>query len=344
MDKHQLTDFKKPYFSLIIPIYSSGIDIRPCLHSCIHQSFEDIEILLIDDCGNPDSVKIAEEMAQKDSRISIFYNSENRGTFQARLTGMQHARGEYILFVDDDDEIELHACERIFEAIEKGEYLLEAQQGSKLKRNEKSKRPEILVFGIQDCAWDPVLYKVPEGEKALKKLYGASICARAYSRAIITQSLELIEHYFPSLPRLILHEDTLMCFIFLYCTHFFQIIPDVLYLYRRNPNSITRIKDDKIKISKTRHSAKVVELFEQFKNFPQKQDGGTFNAFQSSTIQGLKQLTKMYRSYRIFKWFSKEGTICAHLLAYYMSNRYLPSWKNYVKALIYCLSLGHIKR
>lgn len=100
-----------PFFSIIIPTYNVERYIARCLESCINQTFSDIEILIIDDCGSDDSIKIAQSFAQKDSRIRIIHNAQNLGTFNARLEGIKHALGEYLLFLDADDYLELNACE-----------------------------------------------------------------------------------------------------------------------------------------------------------------------------------------------------------------------------------------
>nr|WP_082807971.1 glycosyltransferase family 2 protein [Helicobacter himalayensis] len=97
--------------SIVIPTYNVEHYIARCLESCINQTFSDIEILIVDDCGSDDSIKIAQSFADKDSRIRIIHNAQNLGTFNARLEGIKHALGEYLLFLDADDYLELNACE-----------------------------------------------------------------------------------------------------------------------------------------------------------------------------------------------------------------------------------------
>ncbi|RDU52456.1 glycosyltransferase family 2 protein [Helicobacter sp. MIT 00-7814] len=101
--------------SIVIPAYNVERYIARCLESCINQTFSDIEILIVDDCGSDDSLKIAQSFAQKDSRIRIIHNAQNLGTFNARLEGIKHALGEYLLFLDADDYLELNACEVAWE-------------------------------------------------------------------------------------------------------------------------------------------------------------------------------------------------------------------------------------
>ena len=99
-----------PLFSLIIPVYNVQAYIARCLESCIHQSFSDIEILVIDDCGSDESIHIAQAYAAQDCRISIIHNATNLGTLHSHMEGIKIARGAYVLFVDADDYLTPTAC------------------------------------------------------------------------------------------------------------------------------------------------------------------------------------------------------------------------------------------
>lgn len=101
---------KNPTFSIIIPTYNVERYIVCCLESCIHQTFSDIEILVIDDCGNDKSIEIAKTYANRDSRISIIHNPHNLGTFASRLEGIKYAQGYYTLMLDADDYLVPNAC------------------------------------------------------------------------------------------------------------------------------------------------------------------------------------------------------------------------------------------
>ncbi|WP_394977438.1 glycosyltransferase family 2 protein [uncultured Helicobacter sp.] len=102
---------KNPTFSIIIPTYNVERYITRCLESCIHQTFGDIEILIIDDCGNDKSIEIAKTYADENSRISIIHNPHNLGLFQARLVGEKNANGSYVLCLDADDYLVPNTCE-----------------------------------------------------------------------------------------------------------------------------------------------------------------------------------------------------------------------------------------
>lgn len=102
----------KPTVSVIVPIYRAEAYLEHCVESIRRQTFLDIEIILVDD-GSPDRCgEIADRLAVKDPRIRVVHK-ENAGVSAARNDGYRLARGEWILFVDADDEIKPHAVERM---------------------------------------------------------------------------------------------------------------------------------------------------------------------------------------------------------------------------------------
>ncbi len=109
-NKNNNNYYNKIKVSVVIPIYNVEKYIRDCLDSVVNQSLKDIEIICIDD-GTPDnSGKIADEYAQKDSRIKVIHQ-ENHGLPAARNRGIEQANGEYIKFLDSDDSLVLESCE-----------------------------------------------------------------------------------------------------------------------------------------------------------------------------------------------------------------------------------------
>ena len=99
-----------PLFSIIISVYNVAPYLDRCLQSACGQTYEHIEIIAVDDGSTDESPAICDAWAQKDSRIHVIHK-ENGGASDARNTGLLAATGEYILFVDSDDYIELTACE-----------------------------------------------------------------------------------------------------------------------------------------------------------------------------------------------------------------------------------------
>ena len=94
-----------PKISVIVAVYKAEAYLHRCVDSLLAQTFQDFEILLIDD-GSPDnSGKICDDYAKQDFRIHVFHK-ENGGVASARQCGIDHARGEYTTHVDPDDWVE----------------------------------------------------------------------------------------------------------------------------------------------------------------------------------------------------------------------------------------------
>ena len=102
--------------SIIIPMYNAEKYIARCLESVINQSFNDIEIIIVNDGSTDKSLEICRKYAEVDERIVIL-NKENNGVSVARNQGMNVATGEYIMFVDSDDWIDESMCQYLYKRI-----------------------------------------------------------------------------------------------------------------------------------------------------------------------------------------------------------------------------------
>lgn len=91
--------------SVIIPAYNMEQYIARTLDSIINQDYKDIEIIVIDDGSTDNTKKIINEYAKKDNRIRPFYSKTNKGVSATKNIGLKQSTGEYIIFVDSDDEL-----------------------------------------------------------------------------------------------------------------------------------------------------------------------------------------------------------------------------------------------
>lgn len=89
-------------FSFIIPVYNVKDYVAQCIESILSQTYENYEIIIIDDGSTDGSGEICDEYAKKDSRIKVFHQ-KNQGNSVARNKGVTLAKGEYIIFIDSDD-------------------------------------------------------------------------------------------------------------------------------------------------------------------------------------------------------------------------------------------------
>lgn len=106
--------------SVVIPVYNIEKYIGDCLNSIINQTYKNLEIICIDDCSTDESMKKVNEYAEKDTRIKILKQKENRGQGEARNLGIiKSVTGEYVYFIDSDDFIEKNYIEEMVNVIEK---------------------------------------------------------------------------------------------------------------------------------------------------------------------------------------------------------------------------------
>ena len=98
--------------SILVPVYNVDKYLRVCLDSLINQSYQNIEIVLVDDGSKDGSGKICDEYAQKDTRIVVVHK-ENEGVVKARVTAFEHSHGELITFVDSDDYVDKQYVEKL---------------------------------------------------------------------------------------------------------------------------------------------------------------------------------------------------------------------------------------
>lgn len=99
--------YKNMKVSIIIPIYNVAPYVEECINSVLQQDYENLEIIIIDDCGTDNSMELVEKIVENSLRdIVILRHYYNKGLSAARNTGIRRATGDYIFFLDSDDYIE----------------------------------------------------------------------------------------------------------------------------------------------------------------------------------------------------------------------------------------------
>lgn len=101
-----------PLVSILVPVYNVEAYLPQCLDSIIGQTYENLQIVLIDDGSKDKSWEIMQEYAVRDSRLEI-YHQENQGVATTRNHLLEKIKGDYVLFVDSDDWIELDMVEHL---------------------------------------------------------------------------------------------------------------------------------------------------------------------------------------------------------------------------------------
>lgn len=106
----------EPLISVIIPVYNTGNFLEKCLKSAVEQTYRNLEFIVVDDGSTDHSLEIIENFRQKDSRIKVIRHDHNRGLFQARLSGADQAKGDFIAFLDSDDFLAADTYRRMLNA------------------------------------------------------------------------------------------------------------------------------------------------------------------------------------------------------------------------------------
>lgn len=91
--------------SIIVPIYNAAKYLSRSIESMLNQSYDNLEIILIDDASTDNSKEIIKKYALKDSRIKPFYSEVNQGVSRSRNMGLKSVSGDYVIFIDSDDYI-----------------------------------------------------------------------------------------------------------------------------------------------------------------------------------------------------------------------------------------------
>lgn len=98
---------QEPFFSIIMPVYNSEKYVEAAVKSVLQQSYENFELLLVDDCSSDGSYSVCQELAKKDSRIKLLRTAQNGGAAATRNLALQQIRGRYLTFIDSDDTVDL---------------------------------------------------------------------------------------------------------------------------------------------------------------------------------------------------------------------------------------------
>jgi len=104
-----------PFFSVVITTYNRARIVRRCVESCLAQSESDFEVIVVDDASTDETLQVLERL--DDPRVRLLVHEENRGISPSRRSGVDNARGEWIVGLDSDWELMPHALSRLREII-----------------------------------------------------------------------------------------------------------------------------------------------------------------------------------------------------------------------------------
>ncbi|WP_319995450.1 glycosyltransferase [Trichococcus shcherbakoviae] len=137
--------------SIIVPVYNVEKYINKCIDSIIHQTYRNLQIILVDDGSTDNSAKIVDDYAKYDARIEVVHKA-NGGLSDARNSGLKISKGAHVCFIDSDDYVELDMIEKsLTTAIEKNaDVVIFGLYNKVLDENEKVINNEAVIIDINN--------------------------------------------------------------------------------------------------------------------------------------------------------------------------------------------------
>ena len=134
---------QRELISVIVPVYNIKEHIGRCVDSILAQTWENLEVLLVDDGSTDGTGELLDEIQKKDGRIRVFHK-KNGGSSSARNLGIREAKGAYLGFVDSDDYIESFMYERMYQALKESGMMI--AQGARREIDENGNvLPDICI-------------------------------------------------------------------------------------------------------------------------------------------------------------------------------------------------------
>ena len=221
-----------PKVSIIIPVWNTEIYLEGALDSLVNQTFQDIEIIIVND-GSPDQSEniIKRYVKQYPDKVVSFYK-DNGGLSDARNYGLKHAKGTYVMFIDSDDFVELDMCEKLYQKAFKDQSDICVCGMYDYTDERKS---EIRINYVDECDGK----SVEEDPRLL-------IAVRSYATNKLFKK-ELFEKSNILFPVGQKFEDSAVIYNLCYYAKKISLLHDCLYYYRKDiSTSITNTVNEKI--------------------------------------------------------------------------------------------------
>ena len=235
-----------PAISIIVPAYNAEKYIVNCVESVHKQTFQDWEMVIVND-GSKDATRaLCDECAAKDERIRAIHLRKNAGVSNARNVGLSNAQGEYIAFLDADDRYEFHFLQTMWETLQAAGADSAACAHLNLWPN-GAKMPELCLPGgvyEGEAIREKIVYPLL-GERLTQPVFNGFIWRYLYSAEIIRQAKISFEGAYL--------EDELFLMEYFCNARKLAVTEEPLYRYFLNPSSATH-----------RYMADFMQVFSRF--------------------------------------------------------------------------------
>ena len=216
--------------SIIVPVYNSKPFLLESINSIIHQTYDDLEILIIDDGSTDGSGRICDRFSKIDSRIRVFHHGTNRGLCSARNTGLNNMTGELVAFLDPDDAMLPNTIQVMVEQMNMSK--------ADVVICDFSWHRTMNIMDCSDCCSEKVVDNRNEGKiinqkQACQRLFYGKINTAVWNKLYAKDVWEGVR--FPDGHTI---DGTFICFDIFSRVERVVIIRDKLFMHRVNPGSI----------------------------------------------------------------------------------------------------------
>ncbi|MBE7710886.1 MAG: glycosyltransferase family 2 protein [Cyanobacteria bacterium SIG31] len=207
--------------SIVVPVYNCEPFLAKCLDSILGQTLKEIEVICVNDGSTDSSLEILQEYASKDSRMMVI-DKTNEGQAVARNIAIEHARGEFLGFVDADDWVDLDYFEKLYQAAKKNNCDVACAGFKRFKKNKERIADFYEAELVCTTTNDKVrLANIPAHNYIWNKIYNREAWVEA---GIKFQSGRY-------------YEDMALLIKIIHKMKKMVTVPDVYYIYRLNPTS-----------------------------------------------------------------------------------------------------------
>ncbi len=227
--------------SVIIPTYNSENYLEKCIESVVNQTLKEIEIIIINDCSQDNSLKIINKFAQKDKRIKIINNTKNLGYGKSVNLGIKNSNNDFISIVESDDSIEPNMLETLLKESTKQDYDIIKSDFNYIVKNKTIKANSFKNFNLNTSS---NIFNNPEILTIKPSVWSA-----IYKKEFLNRN-----NIFFNETQKASFQDTSFQFKCFYFAKKYKLINKALYNYKTdNPSSSINSSD------------KVFELIDEFK-------------------------------------------------------------------------------
>lgn len=212
--------------SLIVPIYNAAFYLKRCLDSIQNQTFQDIEVILVDDGSKDESFEICQEYSNSNPKFHL-YRKENGGVAAARNYGLAKATGSYICFVDADDSVKPNHVEDLYNAINLNNADLVIQGVDRVVGNHHEIRGE----------YKDAFLQLPNQHKELFKPVSVVTSGGVYAKLFKASIIR--EHNLSFSSDICLAEDQGFVLDYLYHAQSAQLSSRINYFYCKNKKGLS---------------------------------------------------------------------------------------------------------